>query len=100
MIVLFCSESVPLLKETVRPVRRPDARQLSRLIADLGSRRFAVRVKAEQDLERLGDAVDPTLRAALADSPSLEVRRRLEQLRERLARWTPERLRALRASSA
>jgi hypothetical protein len=53
-------------------------------------RRFAERDKARMELEKLGFAVEPALRAALSKKPSLEVRRRIEAMLEKLAgapRW-------------
>jgi WD40 repeat protein len=96
-LVAAAPQSVPLLKETVRPVPRPDPRLLTRLITDLESAQFAVRSRAEEELARLGESAGPALRKALAGSPPLEMRRRVEQLLRRLNQWTPERLRALRA---
>jgi WD40 repeat protein len=77
------ARSVPLLGERVRPVVAADAKVTNRLIADLGSSRFAVREKAARELESLGEAAHPALRAVLAGSPALEVRRRVERLLER-----------------
>jgi hypothetical protein len=90
-------ESVPFLKEMVRPIPRLDARLSGRLIAELGSAQFTVREKASQELQKLGEATEPALRKALEGTPPLEVRRRLERQLEELARWTPERLRVVRS---
>src|SRR5262249_23193812 len=52
----------------------------SSLIADLDSKTFAVRDRAYQQLERIGPAVEPALRAVLARGGSEEMRQRVEQL--------------------
>jgi hypothetical protein len=50
------------------------------LIADLDHKAFAVRDRAFGQLERIGPAVEPALRAALARGGSEEMRQRVEQL--------------------
>jgi RNA polymerase sigma factor (sigma-70 family) len=92
-------QALPLLRERLRPVVRPEAQQVKRLLADLDSDPFAVRQQAARELEELGELAEPALRQALEGRPSAEVRRRIEGwLRE----WedgvpAPERLRVLRA---
>jgi RNA polymerase sigma factor (sigma-70 family) len=91
--------AVALARDRLRPVESPDDATLDRLVADLNSDRYAVRQKAEAELDRLAPAAVAGLRARLAGSPTLEVRGRLTRL---LARHdpdtpTPERLRELRA---
>jgi hypothetical protein len=90
-------QALPLLAEKLRPAEEPKG--TARLIADLGSNRFAVRQKAERELARLAEMAEPALRAALARKPVLEVRRRLERLLERIEQDAPagKQLRALRA---
>jgi hypothetical protein len=56
------------------------------LIKDLDAPRFAVREKALRELEKQGRFAESALRAALADKPPLELRRRIEPL---LARMGP-----------
>jgi hypothetical protein len=93
-------EAVSLLKERVQP--RADERRLAGLIADLDADEPAVREKATQQIVELGDVAEPALRRALAGKPSLEVRRRLEQVLGRLdgPDFSPARLRSLRAVEA
>lgn len=74
--------SVPFLGRRLRPAVAVDPKVTARLIADLGGNRFAVREKAAQELEQLAEAAHPALRAVLAGSPALEVRRRVERLLE------------------
>lgn len=88
------------LKERVRAVPAPDARKIAQLIADLDSNMFAVRQKATDELEKLGELVEPDLKRVLEGQPPLEMRMRVDKLLERLvnaAPPTPEELRSLRA---
>jgi hypothetical protein len=62
--------------------------RLRRLIADLDSDTFAVRDKATKELAKIGEGAAPALRAALKDKPSLETRKRLEELIQRIERKT------------
>jgi RNA polymerase sigma factor (sigma-70 family) len=75
--------SVGFLKRRLRPVAPADAKQVARLLADLESEQFAVREKATRELEKLGETAAADLRKALAGKPSLEVKRRIEQLLEK-----------------
>jgi hypothetical protein len=68
----------------VRPERPADAEQVKRWIAELDSDQFTVRDKAARELEALDNAVGPALRKALAASPSVEQRQRIERLLGRL----------------
>jgi WD40 repeat protein len=72
---------------------------LERLVADLDNMKFAVRQKAKEDLEKLGDLARPALTKVLDGQPSLETRQRVEAiLREVLSgALTPDRLRQVRA---
>jgi WD40 repeat protein len=84
-LVVSGDAAVALLKMRLSPVPIPDAtlaRRSSQLVADLGSDAFATRQKAAVELEKMGNAAIPALRKALAarPSPSLEARRRIEQI--------------------
>jgi hypothetical protein len=100
-LVAAAGQTVQRLRERLRPVPPVEARELARLVAALDSDRFAEREAAQKELGRLGDAAAAALRAALAGSPSLETRRRMEHLLEKqeAAGRAPsgERLRELRA---
>src|SRR5262249_10610047 len=89
---------LPWLRERLHPVAPAPPEQLTRLIRDLDDETFAVRAKAMKELEELGELAEPALRAALQGKPSLEARRRVEQLLKRLEEQMPtsERLRTLR----
>jgi tetratricopeptide (TPR) repeat protein len=58
--------------ETARADEEPD---IPKLIADLGSKRFAVRERASQSLWKLGEQAEPALRAALNSTDSEVVTR-------------------------
>jgi hypothetical protein len=93
------SVAVTFLRAKIRPA--PPA-QVDQLIADLDSDQFAVRERARQRLETLDSTIEPALRGALENKPSLEVRRQLRQLLERLHHKAPsaEVLRGLRGLEA
>jgi RNA polymerase sigma factor (sigma-70 family) len=93
-------QAVPLLRQRLKPVApltTADRERFGRLLADLGSDRFAVRERAAAELGKMSDTVEALLRQALAGRPSLEVRRRLEKLLGDLDTQAPKRLRMLRA---
>ncbi len=91
--------ALPLLRARLRPEPELDRVRLARLLADLESRRFAVREGAATELERMAEAAEPLLREVLAGRPSLEMRRRLERILQPLEERVPSpaRLRGLRA---
>jgi WD40 repeat protein len=93
------------LGERLRGAAEAGGRETLRLIADLGSSRFALREKAMAALRRLGEAAGPALRHALGKNPSDEVRRRLEQLlaplgKGQAVKLSEEQVRATRALEA
>jgi hypothetical protein len=81
-------QAAALLGERVKPATGPDPKELRRRIAELDSDSFEARKKAEEELSKLGEVAAPALRQALADRPSAEMRRRLDDL---LARLNPGR---------
>lgn len=91
--------SVPFLEKHIRPAAAVAPERLVQLITDLDSDQFAVRDQAMRELEELGELAEAALRKLLAGKPSLEARRRAEQLLEKLRGPLPagERLRSLRA---
>jgi WD40 repeat protein len=96
--------AVAFLGKHIRPVAPADGRRVARLIADLGSEEFAVRQKAQEGLEGLGERAAAACRKALAGRPSPEARRRLEALlkKQAAAARAPsgERVRLVRALEA
>jgi hypothetical protein len=98
-LVAGSARAVPFLGKQLQPVRNIAGERLARLIANLDSDDFANRERASEELAGLGELALPALRKALADMPSVEVRRRAEELVSSATRWTPRpaRLRELRA---
>jgi RNA polymerase sigma factor (sigma-70 family) len=92
-------DALPSLKEHLHPIRPADPECLRRLLTDLESEQFAVREKAQADLEELGELAEPALRQALEGQPALEMRRRVQAVLERLRGpvTRPQTRRALRA---
>jgi hypothetical protein len=93
------TQAVALIARFLKPVEKEDAQRVARLVRDLGSESFTEREQASADLEGLGEEAVEALREALGEKPSLEVRRRAEELLDRLKGKGPsrERLRVLRA---
>ncbi len=89
----------PFLGQHMRPVSPVDAKQVARWVLDLDSPRFEARQQATTALEKMGELAEPALRKALAGESALDLRRRLEQLLEKLDGpiTSPEALRGLRA---
>jgi hypothetical protein len=79
-----------------------DPERVRRLLADLEDEEFAAREKATEELQALGERIEPALRKALADGPSAETARRLGQILDPLGRWGlgAGELRAARAAEA
>lgn len=86
---------VAFFKQRLHPVEPADAKQLAPLLVDLDSEQFDKREKAMQQLEILGDRAATELHKALAGKPSLEIKRRIEQLLEK--QNSGEHLRTVRA---
>jgi RNA polymerase sigma factor (sigma-70 family) len=74
------AQSVPLLRERLRPTPPADKKQVERWLAGLDSDNFAERVEATRRLGRQGDRVEGALRRLLAGNPSAEARRRAEEV--------------------
>jgi RNA polymerase sigma factor (sigma-70 family) len=88
------SAAVALLRKKFTPVAAVKPATLDALIAGLDADDFKDREKATQELVALADAAEPRLRAELAKSSSLEVKRRAQQV---LTRIQTDRLRPERA---
>jgi WD40 repeat protein len=91
--------TVAFLKEQLKPLAGVDPKVLDRLIGDLESDDFPVRKKALEELEKLDELALPALNRLLGGSPSLEARRRAEQLLDKLTgrQLSNEQLRQVRA---
>ena len=77
-------QTVPFLAEHLRPKPLLDAERLKRLLVQLDSEEYAQRERATEDLRKLGWAAESALRKALADKPSLEARKRIQSLLDRM----------------
>jgi WD40 repeat protein len=94
-------QSVAFLRGRLPAAPATDEKRIAALIADLNSDQFAVRKKATEDLEKLGEAAIDACRQALEAGPTAEARSRLTNVLETLTKdeWnlTPEKRRAIRA---
>ncbi len=81
--------AVPFLREHIPKPPPLDPQRIARWIAELDSDDFAVREKARRELEKQDEIAEEALRKALQSRPSLEVRRRVEALLERLHQFPP-----------
>jgi WD40 repeat protein len=92
--------ALPFLRERLKPARPTDPEHLRKLIGQLDSPQFPEREQATAELERLAPQAEVFLRRTLREATSLEVRRRLGQVLDRLEAGPPEMLRTLRAVEA
>jgi WD40 repeat protein len=77
------TETVPYLNQRLRPMEPVEQTRLASLVADLNNDSFAVRQKATAELDKIGELAIPALQKVLSGNPSLEVRRRVEDLLKR-----------------
>ena len=95
------TDALALLRQRLKPVEAVEKTRIERLILDLDSDAFAVREKATDELRMLGELTGPAIRKTLASRPTLEMRRRLQELLEESnnRQWHPSAalLRQLRA---
>ncbi len=75
--------SVPFLQTRLRPAK-VDAAHIAKLLKALDGDSFDEREAAAAGLEKLGDLAGPAVRKALQGNPSLEGRRRMEELMDKL----------------
>lgn len=97
-LVASPEQSVPLLRQRIKPVVPADATRVERLMANLDSEDFETRTKATEELFSLVDGAAPALRKRLTEKPPLEVRQRIKQILDKLEPTADaEHLRTLRA---
>jgi WD40 repeat protein len=89
--------TVRFLGARLQPIAPVDGKKIEQWIADLGHARYRVRQEATDALRKLDQAL-PDLHQALEGNPSLELRRRVELILEKLEQSpAPGHVRALRA---
>lgn len=93
---------VPFLTERIKPAAPVAPQKLEQWLRELDSESFAVRDQATRELEKLGELAVPPLEKVLASQAALEVRKRAEQLLEKLSGkvLTAEQIRVVRAVEA
>jgi RNA polymerase sigma factor (sigma-70 family) len=79
------ADATALLAERFRPGPAPADPVIAALVRDLDSDAFTTREEATRKLRDSGVKAEPVLRRALAGTPSLEMRRRVEALLDSLA---------------
>jgi WD40 repeat protein len=95
-------QAIPFLDKHMKTEKNSPLERIPQLIKDLDDEDFTVREKATAELEKMGRIAFPALQKA-ATSPSLEVRRRVEELLSRKVEGptiTPEELKLLRLIEA
>jgi hypothetical protein len=92
-------QTLSLLKQQLKPFVPADPDKTAKLLTDLESSIFKARESASKDLEGLGWLAEPALREALKGGLTLETRRRIEAVLQKLPDWlqNPDHLRTLRA---
>jgi RNA polymerase sigma factor (sigma-70 family) len=78
-----------LIAKNLHASAQVDAKRVTQLIRDLDSDDFDTRDKASAELEKLGEAAEPTIREAYKQQQSAEVHLRLEVLLSKLDGSTP-----------
>jgi WD40 repeat protein/beta-lactamase regulating signal transducer with metallopeptidase domain len=93
------NQVVPFLGERLKPAARVEADKLERWIGELESEKFSVRQEASLNLFKVGEQAVPALRNVLTSQPAIEMRKRVEELLDKLAggKLTTEQLRLVRA---
>jgi RNA polymerase sigma factor (sigma-70 family) len=90
-------QTLPFIRERLKPVPAPDPKHVRQWVEMLDSDDFATRQRAAEELEKQADAATSLLRQILdKEKPSLEVRRRLQQILQGI----DSKLEALRAVRA
>src|SRR5262249_4130844 len=78
-------DALPLLRENLKPVRAVTAEQIAQLVKQLDHDDFDVREKATAELIRLGPTALPAVKKLLAGNPSVEAKRRAEEILEKVS---------------
>src|SRR5262249_20077768 len=85
------ADALALLQKQLKPTRGKvlDDETVARWVSDLDHRRFERREQAMRDLESAGKRAEKALRKALEGKPSAELKRRVQQLLDKLEVQTP-----------
>ena len=94
--VLFLTVVVLIPLDDPSKAAAPDAKQLKKLIHDLGADEFSVREKATQALSEIGRPALPALREALQQSTDAEVRQRARRVMDSIQTSTKYLLESLK----
>jgi hypothetical protein len=73
-------QSVPFLKNELRPLPGDDPKRIADLLENLGSDRFTLRESASRELAKLADLAESQLRRLLDGKPNQEAKQRAERL--------------------
>src|SRR5262249_10958978 len=95
-------QAMPFLSERLKPAAPVDSQKVEGWIADMESERDAVRQEAAANLVKTGEQVVPALQKVLTSQPTIETRKRVEELLAKLTggTLTAEQLRLVRAVEA
>jgi WD40 repeat protein len=98
--IAFPKQAVPFLQAHLRLAAPLNVDRLQELVRQLDSPRFAERQVAAAELEKLAPQAASSLRRALEETRSAEIRRRLKEILDHVMAGTPEWLRTVRAIEA
>jgi WD40 repeat protein/beta-lactamase regulating signal transducer with metallopeptidase domain len=95
-------QAVPFLGERLKPAAPVDQQKVEGWIAGLENEKYSVRQEAIANLVKTGEQVVPALQKVLTSQPTIETRKRVEELLEKLTggTLTAEQLRLVRAVEA
>jgi hypothetical protein len=83
-LIAHPKEAVAILGSKLKPAT-VDFQRIDRYIRELDDNNFDVRKTAREELSKMEEAPEPKLRQALTGKPSLEMRRRVEELLKEIA---------------
>jgi hypothetical protein len=89
-------QTIPFLRQHLKPELPPNTERLRKLIADLGNDEFNVRETAQRELEKLGDVALPALQKKVEATSSAEVRRRATAILKAPQHLSAEKLQGIR----
>jgi dipeptidyl aminopeptidase/acylaminoacyl peptidase len=97
-LIAAAEQSVPFLRDRIKPVVAEDAAKVQKWIADLDSNEFTVRDAATKELKKLGSQAAAPIKKAIKGTLTAESRQSLARIAEELGEVVePETLRVIRA---